>query len=338
MAPSSFTSSSDGPWRGALRESQLAVLLTLGLTALGGWVANASVASARRESIPERGVFERLREARRYTAIVLGSSRAKHGIDPSRFERARCYNFALPGAGARMSRVMGEHFLQLGNHAELLVLEVNPKTFDPVQLWRRVRDDVLSLGLEPALRLEREVYGEPSWSQLAALYVEAIPLWAEAAPPELVLLGVDYRDPIRAGSMPGGRVAADSGFAPLPDQDLEALPEPTLAPVTLDPAEVAALEALLERFQAAGTRVVLVQTPVVSPDEDPFPEFAATIARIAQERGVVHLDWRSGPLAGSFAQDPGAFFDADHLSEAGARAFSEALARELQRRGLLPER
>ncbi|MEZ6189236.1 MAG: hypothetical protein R3F62_30070 [Planctomycetota bacterium] len=335
MDPSSFTSSSEGPYRGALRASQGVVFASLALTAVCVWFANAAVAGIRRDSLPERALFARLREPRPYAAVVLGSSRAKYGIDPGVLGED-CCSLALPGAAARMNRVMAEYFLDRGNHAQLVLLEVSPRTFDPAKLWRRVRDDVLSLGVEPALELQRRVYGEPSWGQLGQLVVQGVPLWGEAAPPELVLLGVDYWDP-RLGPAATGEVDPVTGFAPLPAA-IEAIPaEPVTAPAILDPAELAGFAALIERFQATGTQVVLVETPVLAaPEVDPFPAFAAAVQAQAEAHGLVHLDWRAGPLAATFERTPERFYDATHLSRAGAEAFSQALRAELERRGLWP--
>ena len=103
-------------------------------------------------------------------------------------------------------------------------------------------------------------------------------------------------------------------------------------------AAVEALRLLIREAQAAGARVVLVDTPFLPPllelpgePRAAIAQYDAEISRIAEANGVVRLNYRE-----SSVYEMTDFRDTDHLNKRGAAKLSRILAADLARLGVLP--
>ncbi len=115
--------------------------------------------------------------------------------------------------------------------------------------------------------------------------------------------------------------------------------EPDADNLPVDPAQVAALEQLLDELQKDGIKVILVQTPEHLPSYarqmDEIRGKTALLKSIAQRRGVPFLDYLLEKQT-NLNRGENFYFNKNHLNALGSRVFTWALRQDLAR--YIPEK
>ncbi len=326
------------PWRTALRQSAPAVILSL-LTVIGvGWLANHRLAEYPLTETEAKQKFAAMEPPQHYDAIILGTSIATYGVDPRCFPAGgNYYNFSLPGAAGRMTRAVVDRFLETGNSAQYVLLEINPLTFDPEAAWRRLYHDIDAVGKSHASQLQQRVFGFASRETLR-YHAETIPLWSRRAPVEWFFFGIDIRSNAAPRDDQPFLLEYALGHVPLDDRPIP--PEELARPVRhvtsrKNPVvreDVEAVEALIARLQTAGSTVILFEAPVCGHQTvgEPYRHYRQEVDRIAREFQLVHLNYREHELASETTDREPYFWDRTHLSRTGATCFSRELWRDAQ--------
>lgn len=304
-----------------------------------GWLANQRLVDYPATETAAHRKFAAIERPQHYDAIIIGTSIASFGVDPRCFpEGGTYYNFALPGAAGRMTRVIVDRFLDAGNSARYVLLEINPLTFDPAAAWRRPYHDADAIGARWADHLQHQAYGSLSL-ETVRYHGETIPLWSRRAPAEWFLFGIDGREksaPARGDQEDLKQYAL--GHVPLTDRPI---PAGELArtvrtvnrrknPVVR--ADVDAVETLIAQLQAAGSTVILFEAPVCGHQTvgEPYEDYKREVARLVRQYRLAHLNYREHQLPSEMTDQACYFWDRTHLSRSGAVRFSQELWRDAQ--------
>ncbi len=325
------------PWRTAVKQSAPALLLTLLVVGIAGWGANYRLAHYPLAETSAHRKFAEIERPRQYDAIIIGMSRAHFGVDPRCFPKGGTYyNLALPGAAGRMMRVMVDRFLDAGNTARYVLFEINPLTFDSAGAWRRPYHDADAIGSEWADELQYRTYGTGSL-ETAYYHWETTPLWSRRGPPEWFFFGVGGREnkacPLDAQDDLDKYVM---GHVPLVDRPIPlGVRHKTARKVTNRknphcPEDVAAVEALIARLQAAGTEVILFEAPLCEHTTfgEPYEHYKSEVDRLVRQYRLKHLNYREHQVASETTDKEQFFWDRTHLSQSGAIVFSKELWRD----------
>ena len=327
------------PWRMAAKRSAPAILLSLALIGGMSWFANQRLARYPLAETSAHRKFKAISQARHYDAIIIGMSRAHFGVDPSCFpEGGTYYNLALPGAAGRMSRLTVDRFLDAGNTARYVLFEMNPLTFDPVAAWRRPFHDADAIGSEWVDQLQYQTYG-PDSLETAWYHWETTPLWSRRSPPEWFFFGVDRHETRTFGCDERDKLDRYvMGHISLEDQPIPPRERGKTVrnvnkrknPLSLE--EVAAVEALIVRLQAAGSQVILFETPLCNYRTvgEPYEQYKEEVERIVNQYHLVHLNYREHKVASVTTDVEQYFWDRTHLSQSGALVFSKELWRDAE--------
>ncbi|MFO0919194.1 MAG: hypothetical protein U0872_12885 [Planctomycetaceae bacterium] len=313
-------------------------MLTLLVVAGVGGLANQRLAEYSLAETEAKQKFAAMESPHHYDAIIIGTSIATYGVDPRSFpEEGRYYNFSLPGAAGRMTRVVVDRFLDAGNTAQYVLFEVNPLTFDPAHAWRRPYHDIDALSRRHARELQQRAYG-PASLETWRFVGETFPLWSRRAPAEWFFFGIDSRDTIAATEDQLRLQHYALGYVPLEDRPIP--PGELARPVRYvnsrkNPVvrkDVEAVETLIARLQAAGSTVILFEAPVCGHQTigEPYEQYRREIDRIAQQFHLAHLNYREQELTSDTSDREPYFWDRTHLSRSGATCFSRELWRDVQ--------
>ncbi|MEX0725297.1 MAG: hypothetical protein WD065_03450 [Planctomycetaceae bacterium] len=325
------------PWRSATKRSAPALMLSLLLVGTVSWFANQRLAHYPLAETSAHRKFAAIEQPRHYDAVIIGMSRGHFGVDPRCFpEGGTYYNLALPGAAGRMTRVMVDRFLDAGNTARYVLFEINPLTFDAVGAWRRPYHDADAIGSAWADELQYRTYGSDTF-ETARYHWETTPLWSRRGSPEWFFFGVggrenkacalDAQDDLDRYVM--GHIPLDD--RPIPPRERgKTVRKVSSRKNPLCPEEVAAVEALIARLQAAGTKVILFEAPLCDYTTvgEPYEQYKTEVERIVREYQLTHLNYREHKVASATTDDEKYFWDRTHLSQSGATLFSKELWRD----------
>ncbi len=252
--------------------------------------------------------------------LVLGHSRARHNYDPAVLEQALgapVFNAGVNGQGLWYTRAMAD--IVLNDHTpELLIIDVDPQSLVYDQAERDAvaflapfidRSDVTRELIYSQTRLEPLKYLARSFR-----YNSRVVQMANTA--------------VRGDPDGRGHEALDHHFDPAVDPDAAELYGS--GELVADPEVEALLRATLDEALAAGSRVVVVTSPVYRADGRLDPRFVPLLDRlstIAREAGVPHIvvTLETHP---EYA-DPSRYADATHLNADAAPAFSRMIAEEI---------
>lgn len=270
--------------------------------------------------------------------LYLGSSRGAQGFAPHMLAPARlAFNFAVPGGGPMLQRVIYERLRSEGFKPAHLLLEVMPVFFND-ELGDRVEMrllDTARLSVQELKRVEESSANVYSRYRRWAL-ARAVPEWRHAR--EIRdRIGLDVYRPHARPEAPEDAIEFD-GWQPVRDPYYREKPDELnrLAHTQYDrfyprftpaPGSTFQLRQLIEQAQDDGVEVTLV----VMPEAKHFRDLASDQHR--EEFGKLLASFRDEfkiPLIDARDWIPDAeFFDGHHLFPEGGERFTSRLKQEL---------
>lgn len=263
--------------------------------------------------VPRKGgqelhAFRDYRRDSTYQVLVLGSSHAYRGYDPSIFtsEDLSCFNFGTSSQNSLVANHLLDHYIDI-HPQQLVIIDVYAGMFE-------------GQGMESILRM---VVHEPSSEAAADLVVKSADLrsvntWVKR------MANINEKDEYWAGGYQG------SGYTLIPDtlKELKELP----GPYSPNPLFFAELEDLIMRIYEAGAEVVLVSHPMPPlPDYDErHAAFLDDLNEVVEATGVPHID-RTFDDGYEFWH----FADENHLNQAGVDIFNPVLIEDLRQLNLI---
>lgn len=258
--------------------------------------------------------------------LVIGSSRARHHVDPDVLGarlHLHGYNAGANGQDFLYSLMFLDLWRPRHPAPKLIVM-----TLDPTTLLHR-EDEVQGTNVASYYRDQSQIVREfqdlrgplERWKQLSALYR----LNGKILP---VLKNALLEDqPIGNGfvGLPGQLQSAPVTPTDLQKERAEAVEPPW-------DLKMRYLNQLILHCRAEGTRLVLVHPPRLQPDLSSAELWHAHIQKLLSPWPEVRfLDYTTPPLQRSLVSDPALFADPAHLNRAGAQIFSQLLADDLTR-------
>jgi hypothetical protein len=306
-------------------------------------VHRARVADPKTISPRVDGFLADLAAGRRYDTIAVGTSRVQFAIRPD----ILAPHFGLTqnlGIGGVSSAATLEWIEQLGLHPKLLIVSVTPMDLTPMAIVRGERA-VQRASISREASAPNSIRGPGDATRIATYALlhgasderhrnlgEWLELLRDGGNVLAFLNNEDATGPVGTapttdGYTPSSRIASVA--------DME---EPQLGNVAADmiahEAETSArLIAVVKRFRARGTRVVIVRIPTaigIRRTEDRNSGFDARLRRISAASGAPYIDGLALLGGEAFARDRNNFGDAEHMNSKGAMVFSSALVRAIE--------
>lgn len=344
------TASTRGRWRSRLLQVAALIVVLLGVAELGVRAVDGRLLRPLEwhqwEAQVKADQIETLSTKGGAPIVIIGNSAMHYAFDPGRFaadlpQAPIAYNAGLPGGIPKIMQVWTERLVIPKLHPKVVVLGVVSadlndagtqeyfyKVFADSQAARRL------MGVSSTFeRIDHEL---SSWSAVwrfrpfirrPVTFVQSLRGNRPRTPADTIgPLGVD---PSRWNRTVDASPAKVQGFIAFRRTNW-------LRNYATGGSESAALRKLVEDVRALGVTVVLVEMPVGSYYVDAHPnglqdyeKYEQEIATLAADTGSVLLD-----ASRSVAPTPDYFSDFTHLNGKGTRAFTDYLARELQRLGL----
>ena len=252
--------------------------------------------------------------------VILGSSRAMYHYDPHVLEAGLgigVSNLGVEGAGPWLSEARWNYYFSHHPTPKYVVLNLDitsfrrdPNIFAKLQYMPYLNDSSIYHGLSA---LDGSIWQE-----------RYLPMYRYHGYPVTVLRGL-----LALGNVNLGQEVSYKGFV---SRELEwtgefeefAAEQEEKVEWPIDEDCLGQIPRLIERCQAAGTRLIMVYSPehilnqeLSSNRGDVFAEFD----RIAAEYEVSFVDYSNHPLS----QDKQFFYNSQHMNAKGARLFSEDL-------------
>lgn len=305
-------------------------------------ISRARLAEPKTVSPRVDGFLADLAAGRRYDTIGVGTSRIQFALRPDivapHFGLTQNLGIAVASSIATL-----EWLEQLGLHPRLLIVSLSPMDLTRLAI---VRGELAVKRMDHSRR--PDAAGTP-FSPTDVTRAAAYSLLHSATAARHRNLGQWYELHREGGDVlaflnnedatgPVGRRVSDgytqsARTASAEEMQLtqrERLSEEMLA----HEGEAAArLEAVVRRFRARGSRVVIVRIPTaigIRRSEDSSSAFDARARRISSACGVPYIDGLALVGGEAFASDARNFDDAEHLNSRGAIAFSSALVGRLR--------
>jgi hypothetical protein len=247
------------------------------------------------------------------------------------------------GIGGVSSTAILEWLEQLGLRPKLLIVSVTPMDLTPMAIVRGQRA-VQRASISREERASSSVTGPADAARIATYTLlhgatderhRNLGEWLELIRDRGNVLAFLNNE---GATGPVGIAATTDGYSPSSRiASLADMEEPQLGNVAAEmiahEAETSArLVAVVKRFRARGTRVVIVRIPTaigIRRTEDTSSGFDARVRRISAGSGAPYIDGLALVGGEAFARDRRNFGDAEHMNSRGAIAFSNALVRAL---------
>ncbi|MEA2568234.1 MAG: hypothetical protein QOI24_235 [Acidobacteriota bacterium] len=306
-------------------------------------VHRARIADPKTISPRVDGFLADLAAGRRYDTIAVGTSRVEYAIRPD----ILAPHFGLTqnlGIGGVSSTPTLEWLEQLGLHPKLLIVSVTPMDLTPMAIVRGERA-VQRASISREAATPNSIHGPGDAARIATYSLlhgatderhRNLGEWLELVRDGgNVLAFLNNED----ATGPVGSARTTDGYTPSAQiASVADMEEPQLGNVAAEmiahEAETSArLIAVVKRFRARGTRVVIVRIPTaigIRRTEDASSGFDARVRRISAASGVPYIDGLALVGGEAFARDGRNFSDAEHMNSRGAIAFSNALVRALE--------
>jgi hypothetical protein len=305
-------------------------------------VRRARIADPKTISPRVDGFLADLAAGRRYDTIAVGTSRVQFAIRPD----ILAPHFGLTqnlGIGGVASTATLEWLEQLGLHPKLLLVSVTPMDLTPMAIVRGQRA-VQRADNSRATKNNNRITGPADAARVATYSLlhgateerhrnlgEWLQLWRGGGDVLAFLNNEDATGPVSNVTTDGytasSRIASD---ADMQEPQLRNVADEMIA----HEAETSSrLIAVIKRFRARGTRVVIVRIPTaigIRRTEDASSVMDARLRSISEASGAQYIDGLALVGGNAFASDRWNFSDAEHMNSRGAMVFSRALVRVLE--------
>lgn len=240
--------------------------------------------------------------------IVIGSSTAVHGYDPS-IIGSDFFNFGLMGAQPHFYREWYQIFKRYYPAPKTVIVSLD--WFSGGANRANIQGNDLTL-VENSRYLSFHVlvplFWQANMSDKGKMLTNMIRILGIG--PDIKYFFVHRNDSAMAGY--------DRGYMPL-DGSID-LSQHMQRTFTASGAFLTDLAALLDDIQAQGSRVILVQMPIYQPHTITNLD-GSVFQKIATERGIPYLDYNA-EHASALNEDAAMFGDWSHLNREGSRVFS----------------
>lgn len=248
--------------------------------------------------------------------IVIGSSTAVHGYDPS-IIGPNFFNFGLMGAQPHFYREWYQIFKQYHPAPKTVIVSLD--WFSGGANRANIQGNDLALvqvSRYLPLRVLVPLFWHASLSDKGKMLANMIPILGIG--PDIKYFFVHRDDPAMAGY--------DRGYMPL-DGSID-LSQEMPRTFKADAVFLKDVADLLDDIQAQGSHIILVQMPIYQPQTIAGLD-GSVFQKLATERNIPYLDYNAD-RASALNQNTALFGDWSHLNREGSRVFSTQFRKDIE--------